>query len=222
MKYVFPLKKEHYQHIIDISEVSIGLNNKKLLCSIKVPFFEIGEYRIQHLIPIPEQHRNQFLIPIPKEQFIFLNNPRTMYVPTSEIEISKCKLLEKIKVCERSHPTYLLADTHTCGNQIIRSSIKTLDMSVCEIFILKIDHLVFISLAEVQGYIVIPEKVIDLNINCENKIEDVRITEVTLLSSENNCILTTESTIVKLRKSSEMSKYISYKKISRSLMQATT
>ena len=81
-------------------------------------------------------------------------------------------------------------------------------MSVCEKSILKIDHLVFISLAESQGYIVMPEKVIDLTINCENKIEDVRITEATLLSSENNCILTAESTIVKLRKSREMSKYM--------------
>ena len=117
-----------------------------------------------------------------------------MYFPTSEIQISKCKLLEKIKVCQRSHPTYLLADTHTSENQIICNIIKTLDMSVCEIYILKIDNLVFINLAESQGYIVIAEKVIDLTINCENKIEDVRITEATLLSSENNCILTTEST----------------------------
>ena len=61
-------------------------------------------------------------------------------------------------------------------------------------------------------YIVIPENVINLHINCENKIEDVRITEVTLLSSENNCILTTENTTVELRKSREMSNYIFYTK----------
>ena len=175
MKYVFPFKEEHYQHIIDISKVSIGLNVQKLLYSIKVPLFEIDEYKIQHLKPIPKQNGNQFLIAVPKEQFIFLNSPRTMYVPKSEKKISKWKLLEKIKVCRRSHPTYLLVDTRTCENHIIRNSIKTLDMSVCEISILKIDELVFISLTESQGYIVIPKKVIDLTINCENKIEDVRI-----------------------------------------------
>ena len=39
------------------------------------------------------QGRNRFILPL--------------YVPTSGIEISKCKLLVKIKVCERSHPTYI-------------------------------------------------------------------------------------------------------------------
>ena len=85
-------------------------------------------------------------------------------------------------------------------------------MSVCKISISKIDHLEFINLSKSQGYIVILEKVIDLTINFENKIKDVRITKATQLSFENNCILTTESTIVKLRKSREMSKYIFYTK----------
>ena len=100
MKYVLLLKEEHYQHIIDVSEVSIGLNVQKLLYSIKVPLFEIDEYKIQHSIPIPKQNGNQFLIAVPKEQFIFLNKPRSMYVPKSEKKISKWKLFKKTKVCQ--------------------------------------------------------------------------------------------------------------------------
>ena len=95
-------------------------------------------------------------------------------------------------MCKRLQPTYLISETNTCENQIIRASVKTLDYKICQVSPFKIELLVYITLTNNQGYILIPEKELSLNINCPTENRDVVIDEPTLIRTNEDCIFNTE------------------------------
>ena len=101
---------------------------------------------------------------------------------------------------------------HTSENQIIRSSIKILDYKRCQVSPFKIELLVYITLTNNQGYMLIPEKELLLNINCLKENRAVVILEPTLIRTNEDCVLNSDSTIIKLRKSEKFAKPTSYKK----------
>ena len=84
VKYQIPLKEENFQNIIDISQISISVVNKRLLYSIKVPQLETETYQVHHPIPIPKKIQNTFLAVIPEHDYILLDEQRTLYVPSDK------------------------------------------------------------------------------------------------------------------------------------------
>ena len=181
VKYPIPLKDVSYQHIIDISEIGIVIYDGKLLYSTKIPVLEDDQFQIQHLIPIPQKRGINFVAPIPRDEYILINEQRTVYVPTDKNLLNDCKNYDKIKICQRSQPTYLISETHTCENQIIRASIKSLDYKICQVSPFRIESLTYFTLTGSQGYILIPENELSLSVNCPSNSEEVVIREATLI-----------------------------------------
>lgn len=74
-----------------------------------------------------------FVAPIPKNYYILINDQKTVYVPTDRFLLKESKFCDKITIYKRLHPTYLISDTHTCENQIIRAIVKQLDYKICQV-----------------------------------------------------------------------------------------
>lgn len=142
-----------------------------------------------------------------------INDQKTLYIPTSESDLSYCKLLGIIKICKRKNPSYLLAETKSCETQLIKNSVKIINNKICQINVIIIDQTVIYTLKKnEQGVIMIPNKEEIVHIYCENSNYEKTITGVTLIKALDNCILHTEYTIVKLSKTKVKTQNSSYRK----------
>ena len=121
---------------------------------------------------------------------------------------AKC---DTVRICQCLQPTYLISETHTCENQIIRASIKTLGYKICHVSPFKIEYLTYLTLKNNQGYILIPESDLSLNINCPSESKDIVLKEATLIRTDEDCILNSESVIIKLSKTVKLAKHTSYR-----------
>ena len=133
-KHSIQLTEENYQYLIDIAEITVLLLNSKLVYLIKIPIMEKEIYKIHHLIPIPIRRGNNFIAVIPNENYVLINDQRTLYIPTSESDLNNCKFLNTIKICKRKNPSYLLAETKSCEMQLIKNSVRTLDNKICHYY----------------------------------------------------------------------------------------
>lgn len=211
-KHGIQLVEENYQYLIDISEITVLLINNKLVYSIQMPILEKEIYKINHLIPIPLRKGDNFITVIPNENYVMINDQRTLYIPTSETDLSYCKLLGITKICKRKNPSYLLAETKSCETQLIKNSVKIINNKMCQINVIFIDQTVFYILQNEQGAIMIPNKEEIVQIYCKNSNYEKSITGVTLITALDNCILHTEYTIVKLSKTKVKTQNFSYRK----------
>ena len=212
MKYQIPLKEENFQNIIDISQISISIVNKRLLYSIKVPQLETETYQVHHLIPIPKKIQNTFLAVIPEHDYILLDEQRTLYVPSDEKTINDCKKLDKAYVCKRAQPIHLVSETESCENLIIRSSIKRLNQQNCQFSPFRVNEIVFIQLRQENSYIVIPEKSTTLHVFCETSNEYVKLESAQKITSNESCTINSEGTIMKINPSKSEYKETRYVK----------
>lgn len=211
-KYSVPLKEVNFQYIIDISEIGVCIFDGKLLYSVKIPILESEKYQIQHLLPIPQKKGLHFIAPIPRDDYVLINDQKTVYVPTDKDILKDCKRCDETVICKRLHPTYLIAETHTCENQIIRATVKQLDFKICQVSPFKIDFLTYLTLENNQGYILIPEKELSLNVICSTENKDITVSVATLILSDEDCILQSDSIIIKLKKTVKLRKHVMYKK----------
>ena len=207
-KYQIKLDESNYQHIVDISEITIAIVNNKLLYSIKAPLVETENFQLQRLIPIPKKIGKTFLAIIPEHEFILLNEQRTIYVPGDQEFVANCKKLDSLRICKRVQPSYLISEVYTCENQIVRNSIKSLDYKICQFSPFKINELVYLQLYQENGYIIIPEREIEINILCSEQSSNRLINGAMMLESSDDCVINSDSIIMKLRKTYETRKNV--------------
>ena len=72
----------------------------------------------------------------------------------------------------------------------------------------KINELVYIQLYQENGYIIIPEKVIEINILCSEQSSNELNNGPMMLESSDDCIINSDSFIMKLRKTYETRKNV--------------
>ena len=82
---------------------------------------------------------------------------------------------------------------------------------MCQVSPFKIKLLTYITLDNNQGYILIPENELSLNVNCLDESRDIVLREATLIRSNDDYILNSDSTIIKLKKTAKVAKHISYR-----------
>ena len=70
----------------------------------------------------------------------------------------------------------------------------------------------YLTLKNNQGYILIPESDLSLNINCPSESKDIVLKEATLIRNDEDCILNSESVIIKLSKTVKRAKHTSFRK----------
>ena len=97
-KYLIKLLLENYQHIIDISEISIEIINKRLVYVVEVPVLEHDDLQTLHLIPVPIHQGNGFIAPIPSHEIILTNLAKSLYVPIDFENLKSCKNIADLRI----------------------------------------------------------------------------------------------------------------------------
>ena len=172
VKYTIPLKESNFQHIIDISIVIVAIAKNRFVYSIHIPIPETETYEIKHLIPIPKRISSVFLAIIPDYEYLFMGQEHTTYVPTDKTALDTCKTYGKTRMCKRIKPTYLMSETHSCENSILRTHVKTIGEE-CKYSPFKIVNVAFMPLT--SGYILIPRESIEIYALCESGQQKIKI-----------------------------------------------
>ena len=177
-KYPVRLVEYNYQHIIDISDLSVTIIDKRLTYCLQVPILEPETLRCLHLIPIPKPHGKTFVAAVPTHEIILVNQENSFYVPSDRDLIRDCKHLDNIRMCKRTQPSYLVSEIHSCESELFKSSVKTLDSQVCQISIFQIQELVYIPLYGDNQYILIPEETTEINTICDDRTETITLSSI--------------------------------------------
>ncbi|XP_051167384.1 uncharacterized protein LOC127285425 [Leptopilina boulardi] len=211
-KYPIKLIGDNYQHIVDISEITIGIINKNLVYIVKVPVLEYEDLQTFHLIPIPIPHGNSFIAPIPSHEVVLTNIEKNMYVPSDIETIKLCKEIDDLRICKRNQPTYLISETNSCETSIIRRQNKHVTDQICQFSAFRILELVFIPLRDPNQYILVPEMPFELSVWCGTHTQTIKLNSASLLFSDNDCTIQTPKSILKLRKSKVRTSDIFFRK----------
>ncbi|XP_051170402.1 uncharacterized protein LOC127287486 [Leptopilina boulardi] len=211
-KYPIKLIVDNYQHIIDISETTIGIVNKRLVYILKIPVLEHEDLQTYHLIPIPIPHGKSFIAPIPSHEVILTNLEKNIYVPSDVDSLKLCKEIDELRICKRTQPSYFISETHSCETSIIRRQNKHVNNDVCQFSAFRILELVFIPLKDPNQYVLVPEVPFELNVWCGTNTQTLKLNSASLLFSDEDCIIQTPKSILKLRKSKVRRSDIYFKK----------
>lgn len=95
-------QESNFFEYLSISEISLAIHGKRLICSIVVPILEKSFYRIYniHSVPSMELNGQLYFIRSPYTHVI-VNLDRTMTTPVDEYYIKNCKVLQDTRICKR-------------------------------------------------------------------------------------------------------------------------
>lgn len=126
IRYAIPLKETNFQHITDISLINVAIIKNRLVYSLHIPLLEQDTHEIKHLISIPKRLNSVFVAVIPDHEYIMFATEHSKYIPTDKGSLDQCKQYGQIKICKRKQPTYLMTETHSYENSILRANVKTI------------------------------------------------------------------------------------------------
>ena len=179
-RYHFDAEESNYQHIIDISQLSVAIIKGLFTDVVSIPIIEKEEGQIQRIISIPHPVQNVYFSIIPDHDCVI--KYRDSYIPTDKETVSNYKVISKYKICSRNQTRIKLLDSETCDATLFKRYVN----NKCKKSPFLLHRETFIPIT--NGYIVIPLKGLNLDLACENNIKQERISESLLLLG-NNCKL---------------------------------
>ena len=110
-RFHFDKDESNYQHIIDISQLSVTIIKRFFSYILEIPIIEKEEGQIKRIIPIPHLVKNVYFSIIPDYDYVIKYTDS--YVPVDRESIEKCKTIAEYKICERIQPSIKLLDSET-------------------------------------------------------------------------------------------------------------
>ena len=126
------------------------------------------EGSLQRIIPIPHKDNKIHLAIILDHELVI--KYQNSYIPTDKESISLCKQISKYKICKRNQPDIKLLDSNTCKATFLKryANVK------CSLSLYLLHKETYIPIS--NGYIVIPVGKFQIEVSCENRIEQIPIT----------------------------------------------
>ncbi|XP_076660507.1 uncharacterized protein LOC143363866 [Halictus rubicundus] len=117
---LFPATKESaflYQRVIEVN--TFVLHDTQLCFEMKIPILEPEQYNLYQLVPIPLIRDKLMYVVSITVRYILLDSTTKYYSPVESMDIHKCKIFEKIRICERTTPVLTSSFQDQCIAQAI-------------------------------------------------------------------------------------------------------
>ena len=177
-RYHFDAEEDNYQHIIDISVLSVAAFKGLFTYVLEMLVIEKDEGTLEHIIPIPHQINDIFLSIIQNHDYVI--KFRDSYIPTDKTSILECnKQISEYKICKRNQPHIKLLDSETCEATLFKRYSKT----KCNSSPYLLQKETFIPMS--NGYIVIPWINLELDISCDKSIKQEIISKPSTINGQN-------------------------------------
>lgn len=189
-----PLEEIYYTTLLDISEISIALTDKRLLIQLTIPLIEDKILELTKVISLPRHGWLRQSIIDTTQRLILLDPFRTTFMPISELELSSAKKLGKYQLLKRTHPDYKIGMKDNCLAEIITKR----DSEKCTTKYMQIQNTLWIQLHTNQDWIGIAPKEETLHILCSDKVpRNIRVYQNFVIHLEPDCTAISETATLK-------------------------
>lgn len=189
-----PLDETYYTTLIDISEITVVLSDKRLLIQILIPLLEEKVLELTRVISLPRHGWLRQSIVDTTYRLILLDSSRTTFIPISETELNYAKNLGKSKVLRRKHPDYKVGIKDSCLTEIITKR----DTDKCTTKYMQIQNTLWIQLNTNKDWIGIAPKEEYLHILCSKLTpHNVKIYQNFVLHLEPECTAVSDTAILR-------------------------
>ena len=144
-----PLEARYFSTIFDTSEIAIIFKNRKAMIVLNISLWEEKLYNLLRAIQVPQMRWFYNSRIIPNHHLIILDQIQTMFIPTSETELSNMKNLGKFSILKRTHPDYSMQTKNSCLIEIMRK----MRTESCQTQVMKLVNTLWIQLRCNQDWV---------------------------------------------------------------------
>jgi len=189
-----PLEEKYYTTLVDVSDISIALTDKRLLVQFLIPLIEDKILELTKVISLPRHGWLRQSVIDTTQRLILLDPFRTTFMPISELELSSARELGEYRLLKRTYPDYKVGIRDNCLAEIITKR----DTEKCTTKYMQIQNTLWIQLHTNQDWIGIAPREESLHILCSDKIpRNVRIYQNFILHLEPDCTAVSDTATLK-------------------------
>ena len=107
----FDAEESNYQHIFEISQLSVAIIKGLFTYVVSIPIIEKEEGQIQKIIPFPHPVQNVYFSIIRVHDYVI--KYRDSYASTNKQAVSNFKEISEYKICSINQPSIKLLDSET-------------------------------------------------------------------------------------------------------------
>lgn len=165
-----PLEEGAFAAIITISDVNVVINNNRFSYVIKVPVVENSILNAYRLIPVLQRKSQSttFYYLNPPDSVVITNDARTLFTPSNDDELDKCKKLGSKFLCKRKNPDYAMNNPNSCEAVILQRPTDISD-SQCQTLFIKLVKSLWIQLKNGNTWIVTSPVEEMLHLSCNDR-----------------------------------------------------
>ncbi|XP_043604718.1 uncharacterized protein LOC122577453, partial [Bombus pyrosoma] len=176
-------KTEHFQFILDISDLKIFTIGNKIFFKIIVPLVSNTEWNILQVYPILSKRNGIFLAPVVEHQ-IYLTSGLSFINTDIEYLDKLCKERAGTTICKQTIPIHDRNSRTDCHSEIINFKPY---IEHCQITVFKIEDISFIPLRTSNSYIAIPANPIEIDTICQTKHTLQKLDKPSVIRANTSC-----------------------------------
>lgn len=195
-------RNEHFQFILDISDLTVFAFHDKLFFKISVPLVLEQEWKITRVYPIPREQNGIFMAPI-VDNPVFLS-ANLFYMNTDLDYLAKFCKHKSVTICKQTQPIHNGNTNNDCPSEIVNFQ---RNINHCEISVYKIDYVSFIPLHAENQYLALPSKPIEIDAICKGNHHAHTIVNPSIISANESCDLLFNNEYMRIGESKTEIKY---------------
>lgn len=193
---------EHFQFILDISDLTVFALHDRLFFKISVPLVLEQEWKITRVYPIPREQNGIFMAPI-VDNPVFLSS-NLFFMNTDLNYLAKFCKHKSVTICKQTQPIHNANTNNDCPSEIVNFKKNT---NHCEISVYRIDYVSFIPLHAENQYLALPSKPIEIDAICKGNHRTHTIVSPSIISSNESCDLLFNNEYMRIGESKTEIKY---------------
>lgn len=176
-------KTEHFQFILDISDLKLFTIDNKIFFKIIVPLVSNTEWNMLQVYPIPSKRNGVFLAPAVEHQ-MYLTSGLSFINADIEYFNKFCKNRAGTTICKQTLPIHDRNSRTDCRSEIINFKPR---IEHCQITVFKIEDISFIPLKTSNCYIAIPANPIEIDTICQTKHTLQKLDKPSIIRANTSC-----------------------------------
>jgi hypothetical protein len=175
LEFPVPLDPLNANLILNVIELQVYFENKRLIYIINIPLIETNLFYIYKISPFPKlMSNNQFILIQPSSKYIAIDESKQQFITLSEIEFNTClKIIENKFICKQQKPVSLAHLADNCEVKLLQFT--NIIPDICDKRIIQSDRAIFIQLQTSNTWLFAVPHPETLTISCNNKKNHVDV-----------------------------------------------
>lgn len=192
------LDPSEFTNLIDASNINIFYKNHRLTYIIEIPLIEQSNFTLYHVIPLPikQSERELYAFINPTYTYLGLSSDKQLYTHITELELSKCKSINDVKICKQTD-LYQVSAIHNCESELLKSARLESILAKCDVRVMKIYNTVWYQLKTINSWLYTAPRNETLHISCkDNKPRQTQLFSTGFIRLSTECDATSDNALL--------------------------